>query len=45
MERNEIIGRLSDALNAMCNLTVQDIVVDDRNSIINVYLQMGQDFQ
>ncbi len=45
MERNEIIGRLSDVLNDMYNLTVQDIVVNDRNSIINVYLQMGQDFQ
>lgn len=45
MERNEIIGRLSDVLNDMYNLTMQDIVVNDRNSIINVYLQMGQDFQ
>jgi len=45
VERNEIIGRLSDVLNDMYNLTVQDIVVNDRNSIINVYLQMGQDFQ
>lgn len=50
IEKNEIKDRLFDILNDTDNLLIQDIVVDDRNNIVNVYLTDGtrfsaQDFQ
>lgn len=44
MEKNEIKDRLLDVLNDTDNLPIQDIVVDDRNSIVNVYLTDGTRF-
>lgn len=44
MEKNEIKDRLFDVLNDMDNLPIQDIVVDDRNNIVNVYLTDGTRF-
>lgn len=38
MEKNEIKDRLFDVLNDTNNLPIQDIVVDDRNNMVNVYL-------
>lgn len=37
MEKNEIKDRLFDVLDDTDNLPIQDIVVDDRNNIVNVY--------
>ena len=44
MEKNEIKDRLFDVLNDTDNLPIQDIVVDDRNNIVNVYLTDGTRF-
>lgn len=44
MEKNEIKDRLFDVLNDTDNLPIQDIVVDDRNNIVNVYLADGTRF-
>ena len=44
MEKNEIKDRLFDILNDTDNLPIQDIVVDDRNNIVNVYLTDGTRF-
>ncbi len=41
MEKNEIKDRLFDVLNDTNNLSIQDIMVDDRNNIVNVYLTDG----
>ena len=38
IEKNEIKNRLFGILNDMDNLPIQDIVIDDRNNIVNVYL-------
>ena len=38
MEKNEIKDRLFDILNGTDNLPIQDIMVEDRNGLINVYL-------
>lgn len=44
MERNEIKDRLFDVLNDADNLSLQDIMVDDRNNMVNVYLTDGTRF-
>lgn len=44
MEKNEIKDRLFDVLNDTDNLPIQDLVVDDRNNIVNVYLTEGTRF-
>ena len=44
MEKNEIKDRLFDVLNDTDNLPIQDIVVDDRNNIVNVYFTDGTRF-
>jgi hypothetical protein len=44
MEKNEIKDRLFDVLNDTDNLPIQDIVVDDRNDLVNVYLTDGTRF-
>lgn len=44
MEKNEIKDRLFDVLNDTDNLPIQDIVVDDRNNRVNVYLTDGTRF-
>ncbi len=44
MEKNEIKDRLFDVLNDTDNLPIQDIVVDDRNNMVNVYLADGTRF-
>ncbi|MEY8338195.1 hypothetical protein AALB16_09245 [Lachnospiraceae bacterium 62-35] len=41
MEKNEIKDRLFDVLNDTDNLPIQDIAVDDRNDMVNVYLTDG----
>lgn len=42
--KNEIRDRLVDVLNDMDNLPIQDIMVDDRKNIMNVYLTDGTRF-
>lgn len=42
--KNEIRDRLDDVLNDMDNLPIQDIMVDDRKNIMNVYLTDGTRF-
>ncbi len=44
MEKNEIKDRLFDLLNDTDNLPIQDIMVEDRNDLINVYLTDGTRF-
>lgn len=44
MEKNEIKDRLFDLLNDTDNLPIQDIMVEDRNDLINVYLKDGTRF-
>lgn len=44
MEKNEIKNRLFDVLNDTDNLSIQDIMVDGRNNIVNVYLTDGTRF-
>ena len=44
MEKDEIKDRLFDVLNDTDNLPIQDIVVDDRNNMMNVYLADGTRF-
>lgn len=44
MDENEFKDRLFDILNDTDNLPIQDIVVDDRNNIVNVYLTDGTKF-
>ena len=38
MEKNEIKDRLFDVLNYTDNLPIQDIIVEDRNDLIIIYL-------
>ena len=42
--KNEIKDRLFDVLNDADNLPIQDIMVEDRNDLINVYLTDGTRF-
>lgn len=44
IEKNEYKDRVFDVLNDTDNLPIQDIVVDDRNKIVNVYLTDGTRF-
>lgn len=44
MEKNEIKDRLFDVLNDTGDLPIHDLVVDDRNNIVNVYLTDGTMF-
>lgn len=44
MEKNEFKDRLFDVLNDTDYLPIQDLVVDDRNDTINVYLMDGTRF-
>ena len=37
MEKQKFKDRLYDVLNDTDNLSIQDIVVDEKNSIVNVY--------
>lgn len=44
MEKNEFKDKLFDLLNDTDNLPIQDIMVEDRNDLINVYLTDGTRF-
>lgn len=44
MEKNEFKDRLFDVLNDTDNLPIQDIMVEDRNDKMNVYLTDGTRF-
>lgn len=44
MTKDEIKDRLFDLLNDTDNLPIQDIMVEDRNDLINVYLTDGTRF-
>lgn len=44
MEKNEVRNRLFDVLNDADSLSLQDIMVDDRNNMVNVYLTDGTRF-
>lgn len=44
MEKNEFKDRLFDILSDTDNLPIQDIMVEDRNNKINVYLTDGTRF-
>lgn len=44
MTKDEFKDRLFDMLNDTDNLPIQDIMVEDRNDLINVYLTDGTRF-
>lgn len=44
MDKNEFKDRLFDIINEAENLPIQDIVVEDRNDMINIYLIDGTRF-
>lgn len=44
MEKNEFKDRLFDVLNDTDNLPIHDLVVDDKNNMVNVYLTDGTRF-
>ena len=44
MEKNEFKDRLFDILNDTSGLPIQDIVAEDNNDILNVYLTDGTRF-
>lgn len=44
MEKNEFKDRLFDILNDTDDLAIQDIDMDDRNDLINIYLKDGARF-
>lgn len=44
MEKNEFKDRLFDILNDTDNLPIQDIMVDDENNMVNIYLTDGTRF-
>lgn len=44
MEKNEFKDRLFDVLNDTDNLPIQDIMIDDKNNMVNVYLTDGTRF-
>lgn len=41
MKQNEFKDRLFDILNDMDNLPIQDLVIEDKNNTVNVYLTNG----
>lgn len=44
MDKNEFKDRLFDVLNDADNLPIQDLVFDDRENMVNVYLTDGTRF-
>ena len=44
MKKNEIKDRLFDILNDTDDLLIQDMMVDDKNNMVNVYLTEGTRF-
>lgn len=44
MEKNEFKDRLFDVLNETVNLPIQDIMIEDKNDKMNVYLADGTRF-
>lgn len=44
MNKNEFKDRLFDILNETDNLPIQDIVVEDKNDVMNIYLTDGTRF-
>lgn len=44
MEQNEFKDRLLDVLNDTDELPIQDIMVEDRKDIVNIYLTDGTRF-
>lgn len=44
MEKNEFKDRLFDILNDTDNLPIQDIMVDDENNMVTIYLTDGTRF-
>lgn len=44
MKKDEIVYRLFDILNETDNLPIQDLIIDDRNGAVNVYLVDGTRF-
>ena len=44
LDKNEFKDRLFDVLNDTDDLPIQDIKLDDRNDLINVYLKDGTRF-
>ncbi|MCM1118419.1 MAG: hypothetical protein NC543_03575 [bacterium] len=44
MEKSEIKDRLFDVLNDTDHLPIQDIMVDDKKNLVNVYLTDGTRF-
>lgn len=44
MKQNEFKDRLFDILNETNNLPIQDLIVDDKNDTVNVYLTDGTRF-
>lgn len=44
MKKNEIKDRLFDILNDTDDLPIQDMMVDDKNNMVNVYLTEGTRF-
>lgn len=44
MDKNELKDRLFDIINKTDNLPIQDIVVEDRNDLMNIYLIDGTRF-
>lgn len=41
MKQNEFKDRLFDILNETNNLPIQDLIVDDKNDTVNIYLTDG----
>lgn len=44
MQKNEFKERLFDVINDTANLPIQDIMVDDKQDMVNVYLTDGTRF-
>lgn len=44
MEKNEFKDRVFDILNETDNLPIQDIVTEDKNDVMNIYLTDGTRF-
>lgn len=44
MDKNEFKDRLFDILNDTDDLPVKDIVAEDRNDVLNIYLEDGRGY-
>lgn len=44
MDKNEFKDRLFDILNDTDDLSVKDIVTEDRNDVLNIYLEDGRGY-